>query len=293
MPGGGIVTAGRPEEGSLFDWLGNEGVDYDIMGEIVGRPDKTPTRNPVDFTYPGGPFQNIGYNDVEKACHVAGRVRVLCDVGQFSYITITNDHTFGLSPDSPTPETNCAVNDEATGMIVDAVSHSPLWKESLIIVTEDDPLDGSDHIDSHRTPLVMISPWIKRGYVSHQHLDIASLHKLFAHIFGKPYPNYQIAGAALPLDMFTSTPDYTPYTYTPRSWPLTCGGTSTRAERRLTSSWDFSEPDSQPGLSAQVMRWMRGKQLEKLPPELELQVEARLAAKRAGVRLPSMDGDDE
>jgi hypothetical protein len=139
----------------------------------------------------------------------------------------------------------------------------------------------------------MISPWIKRGYVSHQHLDIASLHKLFAHLFGKPYPNYQVANAALPLDMFTSTPDYTPYTYTPRQWPLTCGGKSTRAERRLTSSWDFSEPDSQPGLSAQVMRWMRGKQLTKLPPELELQVEARLAAKRAGVRLPRMDPDDD
>ncbi len=293
VPGGGIVDVGRPEEGSLFDWLGNEGVDYDIMGEIVGRPEKLPARNPVDFKYPGGPFQNIGYNDVEKACHIAGRVRVLCDVGQFSYMTITNDHTFGLSPNSVTPETNCAVNDEATGMIVDAVSHSPLWKESLIIVTEDDPLDGSDHIDSHRTPLVMISPWIKRGYVSHQHLDIASLHKLFAHIFGKPYPNYPIENAALPLDMFTSTPDYTPYTYTPRQWPLTCGGKSTRAERRLTSSWDFSRPDSQPGLSAQVMRWMRGKQLTKLPRELELQVEARLAAKRAGVRLPPLDPDDE
>lgn len=293
VPGGGVVDVGQPEEGSLFDWLGDEGVDYDIMGEIVGRPQKLPARNPVDLKYPGGPFQNIGYNDVEKACHVAGRVRVLCDVGQFSYMTITNDHTFGLSPDAPTPETNCAVNDEATGMIVDAVSHSPLWKESLVIVTEDDPLDGSDHIDSHRTPLVMISPWIKRGYVSHEHLDIASLHKLFAHIFGKPYPNYQVANAALPLDMFTSTPDYKPYTYTPRQWPLTCGGKSTRAERRLTSSWDFSEPDSQPGLSAQVMRWMRGKQLHKLPRDLELQVEARLAARRAGVHLPPLDPDDD
>ncbi len=297
LPGGGVIDVGMPEEGSMFAWLQDEGVDFDIMGEGVGLPPiqkdgGASTHNPIDISYPGGPVQNIGYNDIEKACHIAGRVRVECNVGQFSYMTITNDHTFGLGPDKVTPEVNCAVNDEATGMIVDAISHSPLWKESLIVITEDDPLDGSDHVDSHRTPLVMVSPWIKRGTVSHQHIDIGSLHKLFANILGKPYPNYQIALSALPLDMFTSTPDYTPYTYTPRTWPLECGGMTTRAEKLLSDSWDFSEPDQQPGLSAQVWRWMHGRQLTKLTPELEAEIANRMAARKAGVRTTrDNDGD--
>ncbi len=60
----------------------------------------------------------------------------------------------------------CAVNDEATGMFVDALSHSPFWASSLVVITEDDPQSGGDHVDYHRTPLVLISPWVKRAYVS-------------------------------------------------------------------------------------------------------------------------------
>ena len=259
IPGGGLIDVGQPVEGSLFDWLVDNGIQYDLLGEIVGGP-KVDRQTPpaVDVRYPGGPFQNIGYNDLEKACYTAGRLRVRCDLGNFVYMTLPNDHTFGVSPTNPTPETFCAVNDEATGMIVDAITHSPLWPRTVIFITEDDPSQGGEHVDSHRTPLVVVSPWVKRRYVSHTHMDVASVHKLFAHIFGKPYPNAIVAAAPLPLDLFTSTPDYTPYTYTPRSWPLACGTGASFHERQLTGTWDFDEPDEQPGLDDQVTRWMRG-----------------------------------
>jgi hypothetical protein len=276
IPGGGILPVGQPTEGSLFDWLGDNDVEYDILGEIDGSPQNLPSSHPpIDFAYPGGPIQNIGFDDDEKACHIAGRARVTCDFGSFVYATLPNDHTFGVSPANPAPETFCAVNDDATGMAVDAITHSPLWASSVIFVTEDDPSQGGEHIDAHRTPLVVISPWVKRGYVSKTHIDMASLHKLFAHVFGKPYPNAIVANAGLPLDMFTSTPDYTPYTYVKRTFPIACGDESTLAEQRLTESWDFDEPDEQPGLDAQVTRWMRGRQLEKLTPRLEEAVQAR------------------
>jgi hypothetical protein len=224
--------------------------------------------------YPGGPFQNIGYNDLEKACYAAGRERVRCDLGNFTYMTLPNDHTFGVSNGKPTPETFCAVNDEATGMILDALSHSPNWASTVVFITEDDPSQGGEHVDSHRAPLVIASPWVKRGYVSKTHVDMASLHKLFAHILGKPYHNEVIANAALPYDLFTSTPDYTPYTYTPRTYPITCGG-GTLGETILSSSWFFDDPDEQPGLDAQVTRWMRGVQYDKLPIHLAREVYAR------------------
>ncbi|MCC6215013.1 MAG: bifunctional YncE family protein/alkaline phosphatase family protein [Polyangiaceae bacterium] len=281
IPGGGLIDVGKPEEGSMFDWLGRAGIAFDMLGEGVGIPAELPAQhNPIDLGYPGGPVQNIGYNDLEKACHTAGRLRVLCDLGQVVYMTLTNDHAFGVGDDRATPEIYCAVNDEATGMMVDAITHSPVWPRSLIIITQDDPLQGGEHIDSHRTPYVLVSPWVKRGYVTKGHLDASSNQKLLAHLLGLEYPNHQVATAALPLDAFTSTPDFTPWTYTPRQWPLECGAGGTREEKELTDSWEFEEVDEQPGLSAQVWRWMRRQQLTKLTPRQIRGIEQRWRARQ-------------
>ncbi|HRI72442.1 MAG TPA: hypothetical protein PK156_49745, partial [Polyangium sp.] len=263
---GGVVDVGRPEEGSMFDWLGTAGITYDILGEGVGIPtiyvDGHP---PNDLKYPGGFIQNITYPDIEKACYTASRVRVRCDIGQVVYMTLPNDHTIGLSPTNPDPETMCAVNDEATGLVISAISKSPLWKRSLIMITEDDPAQGGDHVDAHRTVFVVISPWVRRGYVSKTHTDVSSMHKIIAHVLGLPYPNIQVENAALPYDMFTSTPDYTPFDYLPRAWPAACGVKSTKAEQELTKQWDIDDVDRSPGLDQQVMRWMRGQQLQVVP----------------------------
>jgi hypothetical protein len=262
----GVASYGSPVEGSAFDWLIQAGVPTDILGEAEGEPDVTSSTHPsIDLRYPGGFIQDIGYPDNEKACYVAARERVFCNLGKFTYMTLPNDHTLGVSPTQASPESMVAVNDEATGMLMDAVSHGPQWASSLLFVVEDDPSDGGDHVDHHRTPIVIVSPWVKRGYVSKTHMDIASIHRILAHVLGLPYPNAIVASAALPLDLFSGTPDLSPYTYTPRKWPLSCGESSTLAERRLTESWDLSDVDRQPGLDAQVWRWMRGEQLKEVP----------------------------
>ena len=66
-----------------------------------------------------------------------------------------------------------------------------------------------------------------------------------------------VANASLPLDLFTSTPDYTPYTHAPRAWPLTCGMDATRSEILATERWDTSRADAQPGLDAIVTAYLR------------------------------------
>jgi hypothetical protein len=145
-------------------------------------------------------------------------------------------------------------------MLVDALSHSPIWKSTLVVVVEDDPQDGGDHVDPHRTFAVFASPWVKRGYVSKTHFGVASLHKLWSHLLGLPYNNPTIADAALPFDLFTSTPDFTPFSYVPRRWSDTsCNPGGTHAAREAEAAgWDFSEPDEQPGLSEQVEDYFRG-----------------------------------
>jgi hypothetical protein len=276
----GTEDIGQPIEGSVFDWLQKNKASFVIMGEAEGIPASNGGPDPDDTGYPGGFIQDIGYPDVEKSCYVAGRIRVLCDMPSIAYMTLPNDHTLGVSTTQASPELMIASNDEATGMLIDAISHSPVWPNSLVVVTEDDPADGGDHIDHHRTPILFASPWIKHGYVSKQHIDVSSLHKMLAHILGFPYESAIVAHAGLPLDLFSSTPDYTPYTYVPRIWPATCGTQPTKAEQRLSDSWDMSRIDDQPGLDAQVRRYLRGEQLETLTPEMERDIALRERARK-------------
>lgn len=85
--------------------------------------------------------------------------------------------------------------------------------------------------------------------------------------------------------MFTSTPDFTPFSYKTHQWPISCGDNASPAERVLTDSWDFgARPHTQPGLDDQVVRWMKGKQLQALTPRMKLEIEEREARRAAGSR---------
>jgi hypothetical protein len=237
-----------PEEGGVFTWFADAGIPMDNMGEIIGGG--TP-----DGDYPGLLYAQ-NRPDIDKSCYMGGRVRLRCDLKPFTYALQTNDHTYGGQGGAAAPEVMIAVNDEAIGILLDALSHSPTWKDSLLIVTEDDPQDGGDHVDLHRSLLFMASPWIKRGYVSHGHYDMASVYRLVAQIFGMPYHNEMMRHAAAPLDAFTSTPDYTPYTYAPRTITAPCNAVESPYSRQA-ESWDFEDLDDQPGLSAQIMEMMK------------------------------------
>ena len=235
-----------PLEGGVFQWLSGVGVSV-ANGEIIGGFG-------LDTGYPGLVYAQ-GLPDTQKSCYLAGHLRLLCDLQQFTYVVQPDDHTYGGTLGQPAPEVMIAVNDEASGMILDALSHSPFWKDSLLIITEDDPQDGGDHVDLHRSILIMASPWVRRGYVSHGHYDMASVYKLVAQIFGIPYHNDMIANAMAPFDAFTSTPDYTPYTYQPRTVAAPCNGAGAHA--KIAEQWDWDDPDEQPGLSQQIMEMMR------------------------------------
>ena len=248
VPNQGVASDTFPVEGSIFTWLDKNKVPYDNMGEDLGggELDKTVGFISTSQLVP----------DTRTACYMATRARVKCDLKPFTYAWFVNDHTFGGAAGKPNPALMIAVNDEATGMLIDAVSHSPLWKNTLVVVVEDDPQDGADHVDAHRSVVLMASPWVKRSYVSHTHFDVASVHKLFAHVLGIPYNNQTVADAPLPLDLFTSTPDYTPFDYVPRAWTDTSCNKAGSAMAIEAAKWDFDEPDEQPGLGFQVYRML-------------------------------------
>jgi YVTN family beta-propeller protein len=102
-------------------------------------------------------------------------------------------------------------NDLALGRLVQTLSRTPWWKETLIIVTEDDPQGGTDHVDAHRSVLMFIGPHVKKGYVSHTLTDFGSLMRLIFTLLNLPPLNHFDATATLLTDVFTDRPNLTPY----------------------------------------------------------------------------------
>jgi hypothetical protein len=132
----------------------------------------------------------------------------------FITVIIPNDHGADERPDAGYPfrESYMADNDLAVGRIVEYLSNTPYWKHMLIVITEDDAQNGVDHIDAHRSLLMLASPWVKKDYVSHGHYSFGSIFKTFWNILGIPYLNQYDAGATDLADFFSDTPDETPYT---------------------------------------------------------------------------------
>ena len=131
----------------------------------------------------------------------------------FTTVILPNDHGADDIPEAGYPfrESYMADNDLAVGRIVEYLSHTPYWKNMLIVITEDDAQNGVDHVDAHRSILMVISPWVKRDYVGHQHYSFGSLFKSYWNILGLPYLNQYDAGATDLSDIFTTIPNYKPY----------------------------------------------------------------------------------
>ncbi len=128
-------------------------------------------------------------------------------------VIIPNDHGAGERPEAGYPfrESYMADNDLAIGRTVEFLSQTPYWKNMLIVITEDDAQNGVDHVDAHRSVLLVISPWVKRNYVSHFHYSFGSIFKTFWNILEMPYLNQYDAGATDFHDFFTESPDFSPY----------------------------------------------------------------------------------
>jgi hypothetical protein len=128
-------------------------------------------------------------------------------------MVLPNDHLTDPHPEAgyPARESYMSDNDLALGRVIERLSRTRWWPETLVIVTEDDPQGGRDHVDAHRSILMFLGPHVRRGYVSHTLADFASIVKVIFTLLGLPSLNQFDATASLPLDMFGDTLDLAPY----------------------------------------------------------------------------------
>jgi YVTN family beta-propeller protein len=132
---------------------------------------------------------------------------------------LSSDHTGGTAD----PEAQVADGDLAVGKIVDTISHSKYWKDSAIFVVEDDSQDGADHVDGHRAPVQVISPYAQHGAVDSTYYSQITLVRTIEQILGAQPLNEKLAAATPMYGAFTKTPDLTPFNAVANQVPLTEG----------------------------------------------------------------------
>ncbi|HJT28995.1 MAG TPA: bifunctional YncE family protein/alkaline phosphatase family protein [Pyrinomonadaceae bacterium] len=127
-----------------------------------------------------------------------------------SVVRLSNDHTDGISVRKPTPQFYVADNDYALGLMVEAVSNSPYWKDTAIVVVEDDAQDGPDHVDAHRSVALVISAYNKPGALVHEFHNTVSVIRTIELLLGIE-PMNQLDATATPINIFRTEPDLRPY----------------------------------------------------------------------------------
>ena len=132
---------------------------------------------------------------------------------------LSSDHTGG----PPSPAAQVADNDLALGKIVETISHSKYWPQSAIFVAEDDSQAGVDHVDGHRAPIQVISPWAQHGVVDNTYYTQVNMVRTIENILGMRPMNQKDAAATPMYGAFTSTPNFTPYTAVDNQTSLTAG----------------------------------------------------------------------
>jgi YVTN family beta-propeller protein len=233
----GPMPEDEPEFGSLWEHVSNSGLamlnygeslEVEGMDEMVGSEPEgqrlflnAPVPQPV-FAATDRNFAtaNMGIPDIVRSEEFRkdfGARLSAGDIPAMIVIRLGNDHTAGPRPGDGYPllESYVADNDLALGQIIDVLSHSAIWKDTAVFVTEDDPQSGVDHVDAHRSVLLVMSPYVRSSFLSHRHSSMGSIQRTIYELLGIGSLNLEDALASDLGDMFTTEPNVAPYTALP------------------------------------------------------------------------------
>lgn len=244
-PGEGQREIANNRDGFLWDFCKRAGISYRTYGEFVseGGPTLEVLENNYckEFTlWDQSVLDTIRFHQWK---HDFDSLLAINAVPRFNTVRFINDHTEGLSLGKLTPIAHVADNDLATGMFVDYLSHSPIWKETLIIIVEDDAQNGPDHVDAHRSLAFLAGGFVKQGFVDHTAYTTTGLLRTMELILGLP-PMTQYDAAATPLwRCFNNTPDHPPFNFRPAMVRLDERNLAENEWQRLSETFNFAIED--------------------------------------------------
>ena len=244
-PGEGKRELANNKNGFLWDYCQRKGVSYRSYGEFVDNniPSVPVLKDHFCKSYTGW---NLAFRDTVRFRqwkHDFDSLLAADALPQLSTIRMGNDHTEGLSLRRPTPFAHVADNDLAVGLVVDYLSHSPVWKESLIIIVEDDAQNGPDHVDAHRSTAYLAGGYIKKGFVDHTAYTTTSLLRTMELILGLP-PMSQYDASAIPVwRSMNNTPDHAPFEVRLSQVDFNLKNLAENNWQRKSEQFDFTRED--------------------------------------------------
>jgi YVTN family beta-propeller protein len=214
-----------------FGYLGRRGLS-DIQSRTFGKSEAADSQARVRDYVRGGQFATE-FAEMDRENRVPN----------FMVMSLGEDHTSGTTPGAFTPRASVASNDVAIGKIVEAVSKSKVWESSAIFFIEDDAQNGPDHVDSHRTVGLVVSPYVKRNFVDSTMYSTVSMLRTMELLLGLP-PLTQHDAAATPMyNAFSATADPSGYTALPAKIDLMTTNSPTSYGAAISARMDFSDYD--------------------------------------------------
>jgi DNA-binding beta-propeller fold protein YncE len=296
--GGGTMrnaygNVAAPASGYIWDACVRAGVSVRSYGEFVEDPKPARERRserPVagEFQAGPGPYKasvpglegriNERYPPFDLSIPDARRVEVwLKEFRAFeasgklpalSILRLGGDHTAYVRAGFPTPRSMIAENDQALGRLVEVISSSRFWKDSAILVVEDDAQNGPDHVDAHRSVALVASPWARRRAVDSTLLTTCGMLRTIELVLGVP-PMSQCDAAATPMyRAFQLKPDLAPYRRREARVPVDEMNDPAAPDASASSFMNLDEADRVPDIAANEILWrsVRGQGCPMPPP---------------------------
>jgi YVTN family beta-propeller protein len=234
-----------PKKGFIWDYCQRAGIRYRSYGEFEAYSKRKGSALDGRFA-PNYPDYDLKIKDIDRVEVWKKDIDSLIAanaVPHFSSIRLGNNHTSGARIGAPTPAAHVADNDLALGRFIEYLSKSPIWKESAVFVLEDDAQNGADHVDAHRSPALVISPYTKRKHVEHTMYSTSGMLRTMELILGLP-PMSQYDAAATPMfACFTNTPTLAPYIHIPANIDLDAKNTAMTEPARQSEKLDLRFAD--------------------------------------------------
>ncbi|GAB4029068.1 alkaline phosphatase family protein [Spirosoma gilvum] len=275
-----------PRDGFIWNHCERAGIPYRSYGWFT---DEKPKDKVLQGHYCAD-FKgfDLGYMDVKREEAWEKDFDKLLAAGtlpKLNTIRMGNDHTSGARVGLPTPDAAVADNDLAVGRLVEHLSKSPIWNESVVFILEDDAQNGPDHVDAHRSIAFIAGGFVKRGYVDHTMYSTSGMLRTIELILGlKPMSQYD--AAATPMwRCFSKKVDSTPFKSREAGIDLNEKNVAVNYNSKRSMQFNLTHPDDIDDLIFSEIVWqtVRG-------PKSVMPAPRRGAFVRLG---KGMDDDDE
>lgn len=259
----------EPLNGFLWTLARKKGISFRDYGEMVKVPEGWPVTQPemASTVSPSYPAFDLKIPDQTRADAWIAEFQQFVKKGEMPKLEVMhlpNDHTAGGREGFRTPTALMADNDLALGRIVQALSKSPFWKDTVIFVLEDDSQSGPDHIDSHRSCFFAISAYNRPGTI-HRFVNTTDVVAAIEDILGLDrLSKFDYFSRSL-SDIFAEKADFSPWTSVVPHVDMNETNPPATAAAKASAALDFSAPDRVDDGTFNRILWSMLKGSEPLP----------------------------